>query len=221
MVTDRSVLVVGGNEFPFHRLSASGPYIETALSDAVNVTLATDRDALSDLDGYAAVVDYTTDSTFTDGQRNGLLSFVESGGGYLGIHCAADLTSTVPEDPDSVIDSRDEPIPELRELLGGHFLTHPDQTAFDVRIVNHYHPVTATLSDFRVWDEPYVLDVDDDVDVLARMDHPEHADMPVVWTREYGDGRVLYCSLGHAEPALTNPGVANLLDAAVRWVSGD
>ena len=127
----------------------------------------------------------------------------------------------VPEDPADVIDSREEPISKLRELIGGHFVTHPEQTTFHVRIVDHYHPITATRSDFRVWDEPYVLDVNKDIRVLARMDHPDHGDMPVAWTHKYGEGRVFYCSLGHTESSLTNPTVGDLLDSAVRWVSGD
>ena len=72
MTENRSALVLGGNAFPFHKLSTSGPLIEAALSNAVDVKLTTDREELTDLDGYAVVVDYTTDSTFTDAQLEGL-----------------------------------------------------------------------------------------------------------------------------------------------------
>lgn len=220
MSAQLSVLAIGGNRFPFHRFDETGPLFADAL-DAADVTLTTDRDALTDLSEYDVVLDYLTDSTLADEQRDGLLSFVRNGGGYVGVHCAADLTTTEADDPDELIDGRDEPFPELRELLGGHFVTHPEQTTFDVRIVDSYHPITASLDDIRVWDEPYVLDVyADDVRVLARMDHPEHADMPVAWVREFDDGRVFYSSLGHGEPALRDEGVRELLRRAVRWAGG-
>jgi len=220
-MTGRSVLAIGGDRFPFHRFEDRGPEIAAVLSDVADVTLTTDRGDLVDLAGYDVVLDYLTDSTLTDEQRDGLLSFVADGGGYVGLHCAADLTSTAAGDPDELIDARDEPFPELRDLIGGHFLTHPEQTRFDVHVVDHYHPITADLGDVTVWDEPYVVDVDDDVRVLARMDHPEHADTPVAWTRPYGDGRVFYCSLGHGTPAVTNDGVGALLRNGVRWAAGD
>lgn len=219
MTVDCSVLAIGGNRFPFHRFEEMGPHIADALeSKRVDVTLTTDRDDLVDLSGYDVVLDYLTDSTFTDEQQDGLLSFVENGGGYLGLHCASDLSSTVPEDPEDVIDKRDEPFPELLELVGGHFLTHPEKSTYDVRVVDSHHPITASLPDLRVFDEPYVVDVDPDaIRVLARMDHPEHADMPVVWVRDHGDGRVCYISIGHTVSTVTDPAVGALLRRAVRW----
>lgn len=220
-MASRSVLAIGGNRFPFHRFEARGPEIAAAFDDRIDVTLTTDKDDLVDPSEHDAVIDYLTDSSLTDEQLRGLLSFVEDGGGYAGIHCASDLTSTESDDPDDVIDFHDDPFPELRELIGGHFVTHPEQAALDVHIVDHHHPVTASMDHLTVWDEPYVVDVDDTVRVLARMDHPEHADTPVVWTKSYGDGRVFYSSLGHGTPSLTHEGVQRLVRDGTRWVAGD
>lgn len=212
-MSEIDALVIGGNRFPFHRFETMGPLIERTLAGAdVNADLTTDRDALLDLAGYDVLVDYTTDSTLTDDQQDGLLSFVEGGGGYAGVHCASDLTTAEGE-------GREEPVPALRELIGGHFVTHPEQAAFDVNVVYSHHPVSAGIEDFHVWDEPYVVDYDEDVQVLARMDHPENGDMPVAWVKPYGDGRVFYCSLGHHRPAHTNAGVQSLLVNGVRWAA--
>lgn len=221
MESTTAVLAIGDNRFPFHRFEEMGPHIQEALeTDRIEVTLTTDRDELVDLSGYDVVLDYLTDSTLDEAQREGLLSFVETGGGYFGLHCASDLTSTEPDDPDEVIDGRDEPFPELRELIGGHFLTHPEKSTYDVRVVDTHHPITASLPDLRVFDEAYVVDVDlEAVRVLARMDHPDHADMPVLWVRDHGDGRVCYCSIGHTVSTVTDPDVGELLRRAVRWVA--
>ncbi|WP_254274580.1 ThuA domain-containing protein [Haloarcula marina] len=217
----RSVLVIGGNRFPFHRFEDRGPEIAAAFDDRIDVTLTTDKHDLVDLSGYDAVLDYLTDSSLTEAQLEGLTSFVADGGGYVGIHCASDLTSTEADDPEDVIDFHDEPFPELRELIGGHFITHPEQAALDIHVIDHHHPVTAAMDDLTVWDEPYVVEADDDVRVLARMDHPEHADMPVVWVKEYGDGRVFYSSLGHGTPSLTHEGVQRLVREGTRWAARD
>ncbi|GAB3039338.1 ThuA domain-containing protein [Natronobiforma cellulositropha] len=222
MAADTAVLAIGENAFPFHRFEEIGPHLADALeSPRIDVTLTTDRDDLTDLREYDVLLDYLTDSTLTEAQRSSVTGFVEGGGGYLGLHCAADLTSTVSEHPDTVIESRDEPVPELRELIGGHFLTHPERSTYDVRVVDSHHPITASLSDLRVYDEPYVLEVDDSVRVLARMDHYEHADMPVVWVRDHGDGRVCYVAVGHTVSTITDPAVGDLLRRGVRWCTGD
>lgn len=214
-MTPPSALVVGEARFPFHDVEKMGPHVEAALGDAADVTCSAERDALVSLSGYDLVIDYLTDSTLTRPQREGLTDFVARGGGYLGVHCAADLTSV--GDGDGGLDHRREPVPELRELVGGHFLDHPRQSTFGVEIVDA-HPVTEGVESFEVFDEPYEVEVDDDVCVLARMDHPGLPAYPVVWTRPYGDGRVCYASLGHTEEAFAHDEYRKLLRNAVGWV---
>lgn len=213
------VLAIGETTFPFHDFEEVGPRFEEVLGDSVDLTLTTDRDALSNLDEYDVVLDYLTDSALSDEQREGLLGFVRGGNGYVGVHCAADLTSTASDDPDDVLDTREEPLPELRELLGGHFLDHPEQSEFDVEIVDD-HPITANVGDFTVFDEPYQVECDDDVDVLARMDHPDLEAYPMAWTKRYGEGRVYYLSLGHTEEVFETDGFRSLLVNGVEWAAG-
>ncbi len=216
-VTATTALLIGENSFPFHSLDEMAPEIETALGEGVELDRTSDKDDLTDLSGYDIVVDYLTDSTLTNNQLDGLISFVD-GGGYLGIHCAADLTST--SDGEGGIDSRDQPFVELRELLGGHFLDHPEQSTFGVTITDGDHPVTEGIEDFEVFDEPYQVDCDeDDVRVLARMDHPELTDYPIVWVRGHGEGRVCYSSIGHTPEAFENEMYRRLLSNAICWLA--
>ena len=213
-----TALVVGETRFPFHDLDEMGPPLEAALGGAAAPTLTTDRETLTDLSGYDLVVDYTTDSTLTDDQREGLLDFVASGGGYLGVHSAADLTSV--SDGEGGLDHRDDPFPRLRELVGGHFTGHPEPSTFGVSVVDA-HPVTEGVDGFQVFDEPYEVAVDDDVHVLARMDHPDLPDHPIVWVGGYGDGRVCYASLGHTREAFEHESYRRLLRNAVEWVTAN
>jgi type 1 glutamine amidotransferase len=210
------VLVLGENTFPFHAIDEKRDAFAAALED-YDVTITTDRDALTG--EYDVLVDYLTDSTLSDEQLGALLDHVEAGGGYVGVHCASDLTSTAADDPDELLDPRDEPFPELRELIGGHFLTHPEQSEFGVDVVGE-HPVTEGVDDFTVYDEPYQVEVDDDVTVLARMDHPELEAYPVVWTNESA-GRVAYVSLGHTDEALAHDSFVALLRNAVEWADAN
>jgi uncharacterized protein len=109
---------------------------------------------------------------------------------------------------------------EWQFLCGGQFVGHPgnDGTTYRVRIIKGSHPIVEGIKDFDVCSEQYYMHVDPSNRVLATTEFPVAAgphtpngkfDMPVVWTRYYGKGRVYYNSLGHqtnivaSEPCLT------------------
>lgn len=71
----RSVLVIGENSFPYHRFEEKETAFETILDFGGEVVTTTDREALMALPGddYDTVVDFLTDSTLSDPQRDGLL----------------------------------------------------------------------------------------------------------------------------------------------------
>jgi uncharacterized protein len=109
---------------------------------------------------------------------------------------------------------------EWQFMTGGQWVAHPgnDGTKHHVAITGIKHPITEGICDFDVASEQYYLHVDPAVRVLATTRFPvadgPHVgngsfDMPVVWTKMYGQGKVFYNSLGHhadimeAEPCLT------------------
>lgn len=109
---------------------------------------------------------------------------------------------------------------EWQFMTGGQWVAHPgnDGVRYTVKIGPTPSPITAGISDFEVATEQYYMHVDPAVKVLATTRFPvadgPHSgngpvDMPVVWTKLYGRGRVFYNSLGHqaaiiaAEPCLT------------------
>mgnify|MGYP000666384572 CR=1 FL=1 len=215
-MTRTTALLIGENSV--HLFDEKAPLIEAAFGDDVDVHRTTDMAALEDLSAYDVVIDYVTDNSLTDAQIEGLVGFVRDGGGYLPVHPAADLTSYIDEDGE--FGGRDEPVPAMRELVGGHFVDHPEQSTFGVDIIAD-HPVTEGVSDFEVFDEPYQVDCDEGrVTVLARMDHPDLDEAyPVVWVREAGAGRVCYNSLGHTDEALEHESNRRLLRNALAWVT--
>ncbi len=109
---------------------------------------------------------------------------------------------------------------EWQYMTGGQWVAHPgnDGTTYRVDVITGAHPIVQGIDDFDVSSEQYYMHVDPAVRVLATTRFPvadgPHVpngafDMPVVWTKYYGKGKVFYNSLGHhadiveSEPCLT------------------
>ena len=93
-------------------------------------------------------------------------------------------------------------------MTGGTWVSHPGggDVRYRVEFRHSTSPLVSGLEDFEVTSEQYYLHVDPAVEVLATTRFPTatyyHApngpvDMPVVWTKRWGAGRVFYSSLGH------------------------
>lgn len=92
---------------------------------------------------------------------------------------------------------------------------------------NHSSPITEGCKDFMVHTEQYYLHVDPAIDVLAstRVDsNGWHAangqvEMPVVYTKHWGMGRVFYSSLGHKDVILSMPEVERFTRRGFLWAA--
>lgn len=93
-------------------------------------------------------------------------------------------------------------------MTGGQWVAHPggDGIEYQVNIKRGSSPIVEGINDFMVKSEQYYLHVDPAIEVLATtrftvVDGPHAAngavDVPVVWTKRWGRGRVFYNSLGH------------------------
>ncbi|AHG01649.1 hypothetical protein HALLA_04415 (plasmid) [Halostagnicola larsenii XH-48] len=202
-------LAIGGNEFDFHEFTAVGPVLSDVFDGVAELNRTTDRNAVLELEAYDVMVDYTTKADWTEEQIEAISSFIATGGGYVGIHCAADVSSFI-----------DEPCDEVASLIGGRFVTHPEMSELDIEIIEQNHPVMADVDTFRTYDEPYQLDWNDDrVTVLAEFTHESMGTMPAVWVRSVGEGRVFYCSLGHDAAAFEPNDVQTLLRNGLAWAN--
>jgi type 1 glutamine amidotransferase len=86
------------------------------------------------------------------------------------------------------------------------------------------------MEDFPVVSEQYYLHVDPAVKVLATTrfpvaDGPHTAngpvDMPVAWTKRWGEGRVFYCSLGHKANIVETAPVLTMMRRGMLWAAKD
>ncbi len=94
---------------------------------------------------------------------------------------------------------------EYQWMTGGQFLCHPDNIKeYLIRIVNHNDPITHGIPDFKVKSEQYYMLVDPRNEVLAVTTHQSVSapwtngvEMPFVWKKVHGAGRVFYSASGH------------------------
>jgi len=201
------LLLIGGQTAEYHQFHIFAPIMTALCGEAGFAVDATEDLALlspDNLPRYAGVVNYTTARAITDDQYGALVAFVQSGGGYIGVHCASD---TFRNQPDS------------KRLLGGWFVEHPPQLDIVVEIADPAHPITGPLSSFTVFDELYTLDDDPtQYHLLARS--PSHGLQPVAWTRDEGAGRVFYLSIGHNAETYENPLYRRFLQRGAQWATG-
>ena len=118
---------------------------------------------------------------------------------------------------------------EWQFMTGGQWVSHPggDGIKYTVNINHGSSPITEGLEDFEVCSEHYYLHVDPSIEVLATTRFPlvnyyhisnKPVDMPVAWTKFWGNGRVFYTSLGHHDDVFDkSPNAGILMERGLVW----
>jgi len=118
-------------------------------------------------------------------------------------------------------------------ITGGQWVSHPggDGIHYMVNITSKSNPITEGLDDFAVCSEHYYLHIDPAVEILAttRFPHPDvpyyHSsnkpiDMPVAWTKTWGNGRVFYNALGHHDDVFDHaPNAEIIMKRGMLWAA--
>jgi type 1 glutamine amidotransferase len=169
------------------------------------------------LRGLDLIVPIWTMGKITNEQLNPLLAAVKGGVGIAGCH-------------GGMCDSFREAT-EYQFMTGGQWVAHPgnDGVEYTVDVIDPDHFITRTSpAQFTVRSEQYYMHVDPAVRVLATTrfptaDGPHRKngafDMPVVWTKYYGEGRVAYNSLGHHADIVAQPEVLTLCVRGLLWAA--
>jgi type 1 glutamine amidotransferase len=186
-------------------LGAAGGFTVTATEDPAAFTPGR-------LAGYRAVVFLSSSGDVLDpAGRSALEAYVRGGGGFVGVHSAADT---------------EYGWPFYGQLVGGRFANHPAVQPVTVRF--RPGPLTAGLpASWRVTDEPYNFRSRPvGVRVLATLDESTYsggtmgADHPIAWSSEVGRGRSFYVGLGHPDAIWADPVFRRLLAAGIRYAAG-
>ena len=164
---------------------------------------------------YAAVVWLSTTGDVLDGaQQAAFRRYIRRGGGYAGVHAAADT---------------EYGWDWYGRLLGARFDRHPEVQPATIRVVDRRHPSTRGLP--RRWtrtDEWYDYRAQPrrGVRVLALLDESTYAGgsmgarHPIAWCRRFQGGRSWYTGGGHTEASYDEPLFRAHLLGGIRWAAG-
>jgi uncharacterized protein len=131
--------------------------------------------------------------------------------------------------------------PEYIDMIGGEQTGHPFNTLqrvvrpFPIVREDGSFPAVAALPiRFVKQDELYVVRnwSRNDVNVLLRLDEsrldfsgiedqvPPSRDIPIAWSKVYGNGRVFASSIGHTRESFSDPDIEMMYREAIKWVLG-
>ena len=199
------LVLTGGSQAHDH--AQLGPllvnYLEN-MGDIEPTLIHDDKSVLesSDLKSYDLCVFYVTIRSLTKKQEANLVDFVSKGKGFVGIH------------PSTVIAEENK---KYINMIGSRFITHSHYHEFPVIIKDKHHPISQGIGNFRISDELYVVDYDiEKVHILATTDW-EGKELPMAYTKNYGDGKVFYLALGHDITAWKHEAFQKFLWQGVAW----
>ena len=142
--------------------------------------------------------------------------WVQAGGGFVGVHAAADT---------------EYDWPWYGELVGAYFNGHPnDPNVRDatIKVVDNNHLSTKHLSE--VWkrtDEWYnYKDIKSEINVLLNLDEKSYEggtngdNHPIAWYRDFDGGRTWYTGLGHTNECYTDPDFIEMLWGGIQYAAG-
>ncbi|MFO0784676.1 MAG: ThuA domain-containing protein [Phycisphaerales bacterium] len=165
---------------------------------------------------YKAVVFLsTTGDVLNPEQQTAFEGYIHAGGGYAGVHAAADT---------------EYDWPWYGELMGAFFMGHPKIQQATVKVEDHTHRSTRSLpADWVRTDEWYAFKTNPraKVHVLASLDEKTYdpgttamGDHPIAWYREFDGGRTWYTALGHTEESFAEPLFRTHLREGICWAAG-
>lgn len=200
---DPTVLVFSKTQSFTHSSIPAGneALIKLGHQNGFEVDTTQNASAFSDenLENYAAVIFLnTTGDILNQTQQAAFKRFIQDGGGFVGIHGAADTQHNWQW---------------YGELVGAYFNDHPQIQEADLVIQNASHPATIMLPEkWTKVDEWYNFkDFKKGIQVLITIDETTYQGggngewHPMSWFREYDGGRSFYTGLGHGQETYENP----------------
>jgi cytochrome c len=166
------------------------------------------------LSKYAAVVFLSTTGDLLNGyQENAFERYIQSGGGYMGIHAASDA---------------EYDWGWYGRLVGGYFESHPAQQVAKILRVDSTNAATKHLP--AVWerkDEWYNFkNLNPDVHVLLKIDEKSYQggkngdNHPMAWYHDYDGGRAFYTELGHTDESFVEENYLKHILAGIQYAIG-
>lgn len=148
---------------------------------------------------YAAIVFLnTTGDVLNPQQEKAFEAYIQSGGGFVGVHAATDTEFDWPW---------------YGKLVGAYFVNHPKQQFANLERIDAKTIATAHLPE--IWnrkDEWYNFkDISPAINVLLNLQESSYqggsngAHHPMAWYHDFDGGRAFYTGLGHTAESYTDP----------------
>ena len=208
------VLVFSKTEGYRHASIETGVQAIREIGAARGFTVEATEDAAaftaSRLSAFAAVVFLNTTGDVLEGaQETALRDYVEGGGGWVGVHAAADT---------------EYDWPWYGRLVGAYFESHPETQPAALEVEDTGHPAVADLpARWTRTDEWYNFRAaPQDVTVLLRLDESSYSggtmdEHPIAWAHDLEGGRAVYTGLGHTAESYAEPAFRSHLEGVVCW----
>jgi type 1 glutamine amidotransferase len=156
----------------------------------------------------------TTGEVLAPRQQRAFKGYIRRGGGWVGIHSAADT---------------EYDWPFYGRLLGAYFQSHPAVQQGTIDVADRSHPATRHLpARWTRTDEWYSFRSNprDSVHVLAALDESTYsggtmgADHPIAWCHPFKGGRAFYTAGGHTTESYSEPAFRRHLLGGILWAAG-
>ncbi|MEH6406397.1 MAG: ThuA domain-containing protein [Leeuwenhoekiella sp.] len=165
----------------------------------VDTTKNAEKFSDESLKNYAAVIFLSTTGDVLDAHQEAAFErYIQSGGGFVGIHAATDT---------------EYDWKWYGRLVGAYFTSHPKTQEADFIIKDKDFPATSFFKD-SIWhrtDELYNFkDISPDINVLISIDEKSYeggingSNHPMSWYHDYDGGRSFYTELGHTDESYSD-----------------
>jgi len=159
----------------------------------------------------------TSGDVLNDAQQLEMQRFIQAGGGYVGVHAAADT---------------EYDWPWYGQLVGAYFNGHPNNPNVrdaEVERWDSTHISTAHLpARWPRTDEWYdYKDIQADNGILLNLDEDSYEGgttgdpHPIAWYKEFDGGRAWYTGGGHTRESFSEPEFVQHLWGGLQWAAGD
>lgn len=212
----KKVLIAQGGWDGHEPVLVSERFKKLLENEGFEVEVSDTLDAFLDVEKLKAlhlIVPVWTMGSITNEQLQPVLKAVASGVGIAGCH-------------GGMCDSFRESV-DWQFMTGGQWVAHPGgEVEYKVNIKSSSNPIVEGIKDFKVKSEQYYVHIDPANEVLATTRFPVfngyhvtngEVDVPVVWTKRWGHGRVFYSSLGHINSVFEIPEALEMMRRGFLW----
>ncbi|KAA9353909.1 ThuA domain-containing protein [Larkinella humicola] len=163
---------------------------------------------------YKAVVFLSTTGDILNAEQQAAFEqYIKKGGGFVGIHAAADT---------------EYEWPWYNQLVGAYFLSHPKQQNAEIEIVDKKHLSTKALPDrWKRYDEWYnYKSIVPGLKILGKLDEKTYEggkngdNHPFIWYREFDGGRSFYTGGGHTDESYSDAQFLTHILGGIKYAMG-